>query len=113
MGLDGCKLGTHICGRKMAKRYKNKREDPGYEEFRQAVLKRDKHKCQMPGCTRKTRKWLQVHHIVPYSVAAYLRTDPDNGITLWFGCHKRIGGKETYYGRLFLDIVKRNKDNER
>ena len=96
----------------MPKRYKNSREDPGYEEFRQAVLKRDKHKCQMPGCKKRTsRKWLQVHHIIPYSAAASLRTEPDNGITLCYGCHKKIGKKETYYGKLFIMIVQRNKEN--
>ena len=35
--------------------------DPIYKDFRKSVLKRDKFKCQMPGC--KNKKNLQVHHI--------------------------------------------------
>lgn len=91
--------------RRSFRRQWEKRTDPGYEEFRQAVLERDNYCCQMPGCKYKNRKWLQVHHIVPYANAYHLRTIVNNGITLCYKCHKRISKNETHYTRLFLTIV--------
>jgi 5-methylcytosine-specific restriction endonuclease McrA len=80
-----------------------KRQDPGYDEFVKAVRKRDKNKCQMPGC--KKRRKLQVHHILEYSKYVYLRTDPGNAILLCESCHKSIKGKEMYYSQLFNSII--------
>jgi len=84
-----------------------RRMDVGYKEFRKAVLRRDKHKCQMPGCDRK--RGLIVHHIQTYAHAATLRVDPDNGITLCKGCHYLIRKQEVHYAPLFLSIVGENK----
>lgn len=80
-----------------------KRLDPDYQDFRRAVLKRDKYTCQMPYCGSKRK--LIVHHIRPYAKATYLRTDPNNGITLCRKCHKKTFGKESRYAHIFLSII--------
>jgi 5-methylcytosine-specific restriction endonuclease McrA len=85
----------------------NRDDDPEYSKFRAKVLKRDKNRCQMPGCKKKRCK-LEVHHIIPYGVSQALRTDPTNGISLCVGCHKSIRRKEFYYVQLFSNIVRRN-----
>jgi 5-methylcytosine-specific restriction endonuclease McrA len=90
------------------KKYKNNRTDAGYEEFRQAVLKRDCNKCRFPGCKKRTR--LQVHHILTYSNYAAYRTNPNNGITLCIKHHKEVKGKELIYAALFLSIIQ-NENN--
>lgn len=80
-----------------------KRLDQDYKNFRRAVLQRDKHTCQMPGCGAK--KGLVVHHIKLYSKFRSIRTDPSNGITLCRKCHKMTFGKEKRYASLFLSII--------
>lgn len=77
--------------------------DPAYKQFRLDVLKRDKFKCNMPGCNSK--KNLNVHHITPWSKASALRYDISNGITLCKQCHQFITGKEHHYEKLFREIV--------
>lgn len=77
--------------------------DPVYKKFRLDVLKRDRFKCQMPGC--KSKKNLNVHHINPWSKASSLRYDISNGITLCNKCHQFITGKEHHYINLFREIV--------
>ena len=74
-----------------------------YDRFRKDVLKRDKKKCQMPGCTSKSQ--LQVHHIKTWANAASLRYSTDNGITLCRYCHASIKNKEKQYEKLFREIV--------
>lgn len=86
--------------------YWKKREEPGYLEFRLAVIKRDKGKCQFPGCKKKTR---MVHHIVRYADSAYLRHEPKNGICLCQEHHKQVTGKEQHYQSLFQSIVRDKK----
>lgn len=78
-------------------------DDPQYEQFRKDVLKRDKYKCQMPGCKSKIK--LQVHHIKKWSRASALRYDTNNGITLCKQCHKLITGKERHYEKVFESII--------
>jgi 5-methylcytosine-specific restriction endonuclease McrA len=78
-------------------------QDPAYVAFRKSVLKRDKKKCQMPGCDNK--KNLQVHHIKKWSTASSLRYEVSNGITLCKSCHKSIKGKESHYEPVFLEII--------
>jgi 5-methylcytosine-specific restriction endonuclease McrA len=78
-------------------------DDPAYEDFRKRVLKRDKKKCQMPGCGYS--KKLQVHHIRKWSSASSLRYEISNGITLCVNCHKSIKGKEHHYEALFMEII--------
>lgn len=86
------------------------RLEPDYKIFRNRVKNRDKHKCQMPGCSR--RKRLVVHHIRPYAKYPTLRTDPNNGITLCRKCHAKVYGKEGQYAPLFLTIVKQNANKK-
>lgn len=78
-----------------------------YSTWRKSILKRDKNKCQFPGCKR--RRALEVHHIIPWSISASLRFEPSNGITLCKKCHKSIKGKENMYTGLFNTIVQVNK----
>lgn len=79
-------------------------DDPEYKKFRTKVLKRDKFTCQM--C--KSKKRLNVHHIMKWSSAASLRYDESNGITLCYRCHKDITGKESSYVSYFNEIIRRN-----
>jgi len=81
-------------------------EDPIYKDWRIKVYKRDKFKCQMPGCKKKNRG-LNAHHIQKWASASTLRYDIDNGITLCRMCHERVTGHEQHYQRLFQDIVRR------
>lgn len=69
------------------------------------VRKRDKGKCQMPGCRRRGQ---QVHHIARWADNILLRYEPSNGILLCRICHKSISKKESFYIELFRDIVHRN-----
>lgn len=78
-------------------------DDPAYADFRKAVLKRDKRKCAIPGCGKKTQ--LQVHHIKKWSRASSLRYEVSNGITLCKQCHDRIKGYEEQYEAFFRVIV--------
>jgi len=85
-----------------------KRLEPDYGRFRSAVLKRDKHKCQMPHCENKHN--LVIHHVRTYAERYSLRTHPDNGITLCRKCHRSTFGKEKKYAALFLSIIKENNE---
>lgn len=80
-------------------------DDPTYKKFRRAVLKRDKHTCQM--C--KAKKRLQVHHISKWSSSPTLRYDTGNGITLCRNCHTYITGKEVHFEKFLLMIVAQNE----
>lgn len=84
------------------------RNDPGYDDFRAKVLKRDRYHCQMPGC-KSYRKQLEVHHVLTYSRCRALRTETSNGITLCKKCHKEISGKEHHYQNLFTEIIFKNE----
>lgn len=86
-----------------------KRESPENDSFRREVLKRDKHRCQMPGCRR--RSGLQVHHIFRWADSPTLRFDVSNGITLCRTHHKEVTGAETLYIQLFLEIIRNNEHN--
>lgn len=86
-----------------------KREEPGYAEARKRVLKRDKHTCQMPGCSCKNRRKLQVHHILEYAKYTSVRQSDDNLITLCITCHKSIRGKERHYVTMFNNIIRNKK----
>lgn len=87
----------------------DRKNDPRYKQWRKAVLKRDGHKCMMPGC--KNRYRLQVHHIQRWADAFHLRFETENGITLCASCHYMIRNKEHCYASLFQSIVEsyRNK----
>lgn len=79
-------------------------DDLEYRKWRKNVRKRDRYRCQMPGCGDK--KNLQVHHIVKWSLAPSLRFNVENGITLCKCCHKEITGFEGYYEKLFSEIAR-------
>ena len=78
-------------------------DDPQYDEFRKQVRNRDGG-CKYPNC--KSRKKLQVHHILPWSSHPHLRYTVANGITLCRMHHDMIKGKEISYAKLFLTIIK-------
>lgn len=89
----------------------NKRDSKEYATWRKAILKRDKHKCQFPGCHKRQR--LHVHHIQKWSTSPFLRYEVSNGIVLCKKCHDNITGYEDYYITLFLQIVSQNENNNR
>jgi 5-methylcytosine-specific restriction endonuclease McrA len=82
-------------------------EDKVYADWRLAVFKRDKFRCQMPSC--KNKKGLNAHHIHKWSTASTLRYDVFNGITLCYSCHKKVTGHEHLYIGVFEDINRRKK----
>lgn len=81
--------------------------DEAYKTFRSKVRRRDKYRCQMPGCSCKRN--LQVHHVRPWSTNIMLRYDPNNGITLCKNCHKKITGYEHIYAQMFEEIINDKK----
>lgn len=84
--------------------------DPIYRDWRNKVFARDNRQCQMPGCRKK--KHLNAHHIQKWASASTLRFDVDNGITLCYGCHKRVTGHESMYQSLFQGIVRKNNGKD-
>lgn len=79
-------------------------DDPLYKAWRVAVFKRDRFRCQFPGCTCKTK--LNAHHIIRWADAPSLRFEITNGITLCRMHHKLISGAEHCFMKLFGDIVR-------
>jgi 5-methylcytosine-specific restriction endonuclease McrA len=77
--------------------------DDLYKKFRQAVLKRDGHKCMFPGCKKK--KKIQVHHIKKYASNPELGLEPSNGISLCKSCHGKVYGKEEQFELMFIQIL--------
>jgi hypothetical protein len=86
-------------------------DDPLYKKWRIDIYKRDKFKCQWPGCSAS--KKLNAHHIKRWADCPGLRYDVNNGITLCKDHHKSITGLETYYESVFLKIIANNNDNNR
>lgn len=82
--------------------------DPRYTGFRNTVKKRDKYRCQMPGCGELRKHELVVHHIKIWAQYPALRFNVTNGITLCRSCHKRITGQERKYEKVLQDIVYAN-----
>lgn len=82
--------------------------DERYRQFLIAVWKRDKGKCQYPGCKNKGK---QVHHITRWADNPLLRYNTINGILICVKCHKRVTGKETIYAPLFRQIIIRKTKN--
>ena len=83
------------------------RRSDEYWEWRRAVVKRDGHKCQWPGCRRKTK--IQVHHIVQWVSSVSLRYEVSNGICLCVTHHKGIRNKESAYADMFRLIIAQQK----
>ncbi len=67
------------------------------------VKKRDKWKCQYPGCGSKKR--LQVHHIERFADKPELLYVLNNCITLCKKCHAKIYNKESEYVIMFKQII--------
>jgi len=80
---------------------------PEHIKFRRAVLKRDRHTCQYPGCKKKKR--LHIHHIRKWADQPMLRFQPRNGITLCKQHHDSIYSQEEYYVEIFYRIVIENE----
>lgn len=82
-------------------------QDPHYKKFRNEVLKRDKHTCQM--CKTKNKRSLQVHHLLRWADAPTLRYDRENGICLCKKCHEQITGYENIYATYLYELIKTNE----
>jgi len=80
--------------------------DPAYAKWRKDIRKRDRYKCQWPGCASKKR--LEVHHIKRWADNPALRYSINNGITLCRSCHRRIKGNEEHYELFLLKILQWN-----
>jgi 5-methylcytosine-specific restriction endonuclease McrA len=76
---------------------------PIFKAARLACLKRDKKRCQMPGC--KSKKRIQVHHIERWADSYSLRFELSNLICLCKECHDSIKDKELHYAPLFRSIL--------
>lgn len=87
------------------------RETKEYQKARRIVLKRDNYHCQYPGCKSRSKKYLQVHHIIRHADSIYLSCNPRNLITLCFIHHKKIWKKEHNYVDMFREIVRRKYEN--
>lgn len=85
-------------------------QDPEYKKWRNAVYKRDKFKCQWPGCSQKRK--LNAHHIRTWASFPGLRYLVSNGITLCYQHHKMIKNMETIYESVFQKIVLEKKDEK-
>lgn len=81
--------------------------DIHYKIWKMAVLKRDKFKCQWPGCNCKTK--LQAHHIKRWADCILTRYQVSNGITLCKAHHFMIRNKEEHYILLFSQTVAKNE----
>ena len=78
-------------------------DDPLYKNWRLSVYKRDKFKCQWPGCINN--KKLNAHHIKTWAHYPALRFLVENGITLCYQHHKMICGMEEIYESVFFRIL--------
>jgi 5-methylcytosine-specific restriction endonuclease McrA len=88
------------------KKWKNSERDfssPEYRAWRDNVKKRDKHRCQWPGCC--SNKSIQVHHIKTWANYPAMRFVEANGITLCKRCHDSIRGKEADYEFFFMKVL--------
>ena len=87
---------------------------PPYKAWRESVLTRDGHRCQM--CGQKGGK-LEVHHAKPKRLYPELVLDKENGITLCYECHRNIvtGKEDKFYfifKRIILLNIKRFEEHE-
>jgi 5-methylcytosine-specific restriction endonuclease McrA len=86
--------------------YRRDWNEPAYAKWRKDIRKRDRQKCQWPGCGSKRR--LEVHHIKKWSDNPALRYSINNGITLCKNCHQRIKGSEENYEVFLLKLLEWN-----
>lgn len=88
---------------------RNYYKTPEHIRWRRDIFKRDKGRCQYPGCG--TRKKLQAHHIKKISSYPALKQDLTNGISLCSYHHKQTFGCEERFEELFTNIVRGFKRN--
>ena len=81
--------------------------DPRYKAFRKAVKIRDRYTCQYPNCNKK--KFLRVHHIIPWAHNYILRFDVKNGICLCKQHHDMVTKDEYRYIHIFREIIRRSQ----
>lgn len=81
----------------MKKKSKKTIEKEKHKKWREKVLERDNHKCQI--CKRTEGK-LDVHHIIPKQFKEF-KYDVKNGIVLCFRHHK-MGGFSVHQNALFF-----------
>ena len=79
---------------------------PQYIAWRRKVFRRDKYKCQFPGCTNTGP--INSHHIFMYAKYPALRFNINNGICLCIQHHNLVTGNEEQYEAMFTNII-RNK----
>lgn len=77
--------------------------DPRYQQWRNAVLRRDRYKCRWPNC--KCRQKLQVHHIARWADYPMLRYEVTNGVTLCKEHHKLVNQNEEIYAQMLIIII--------
>ena len=82
-------------------------KSPEYKKLRLACYKRDRFKCQFPGCNQ-VDKVLNCHHLKPWGSYPALRFVLDNTITLCKTHHQFVTGKEQEYEAIFMQAVARN-----
>lgn len=63
----------------------NDRRTPEYEQWREAVIKRDHKTCALCG----SKEWIEVHHISRWIDDQDNRYKTDNGVCLCIICHKK------------------------
>ncbi len=80
----------------------NDRNNDEYNAWRNAVVKRDKGRCQWPACRAKGR---ECHHIIPYAKNILLRHEVKNGILLCRRHHHAVKNKEIAYAAFFMSIL--------
>lgn len=95
-------------GKGYGNRRPNKHE---WDLVRREVLKRDKYRCQMPGCKKRSK--LQVHHVLRYSDSTYGRFCSSNLVVLCKTCHEKLSGNEHLYITMFSRIISENEKRHR
>ena len=63
------------------------RHSTEYKKWRSTVFRRDNYTCAI--CGKKGGN-LEAHHIKTFAKHKDVRFDPDNGVTLCRGCHRRV-----------------------
>ena len=77
--------------------------DPAYKKFCKEVRERDGNCCIL--C--KSKKRIQVHHLIRHADSEYLRTVTSNGCCVCYKCHRyKITGNELYYQELLKKLVR-------
>lgn len=85
---------------------KKKRDcnEKGYRVWRAKVYKRDRNRCQFPGCKTGDKR-INAHHIERYIDNPKLAEDVNNGITLCRTCHLHIQGREDEFVDMFKKAI--------